>query len=82
MKAASIKEATGGATGAEVVAIGAGASPAARDEVSLLGYLFWFSVSEAEVRREDLIRASRPGRSPPATPSAGPRAPFSAPASP
>jgi hypothetical protein len=57
MKAASIKEATGGATGAEVVAIGAGASPAARDEVSLLGYLFWFSVSEAEVRREDLIGA-------------------------
>jgi hypothetical protein len=53
MKADSIKE----ATGAEVVAIGAGASPAARDEVSLLGYLFWFSVSEAEVRREDLIGA-------------------------
>src|SRR5215217_5162639 len=54
MKADSIKEATGGATGAEVVAIGAEAAP---EEVSLLGYLFWYSVSEADVRREDLIGA-------------------------
>jgi hypothetical protein len=45
------------ATGAEVVAIGAGATASAREEVSLLGYLFWFSVSEAEVGREDLIGA-------------------------
>src|SRR5829696_10392820 len=45
------------ATGAEVVAIGAGAAASAREEVSLLGYLFWFSVSEAEVRRKDLIGA-------------------------
>ena len=45
------------ATGAEVVAIGAGAAEAVPEEVSLLGYLFWYSVSEAEVRREDLIGA-------------------------
>jgi hypothetical protein len=45
------------ATGAEVVAIGAGATASAREEVSLLGYLFWFSVYEAEVGREDLIGA-------------------------
>jgi hypothetical protein len=45
------------ATGAEVVAIGAGAAASAREEVSLLGYLFWFSVSEAEVGREQLLGA-------------------------
>jgi hypothetical protein len=45
------------ATGAEVVAIGAGATASASEEVSLLGYLFWFSVSEAKVGREDLIGA-------------------------
>ena len=45
------------ATGAEVVAIGVGAAEATREEVSLLGYLFWFSVSEADLRREDLIGA-------------------------
>jgi hypothetical protein len=57
VEADSIKGATGGATGAEVVAIGAGAASVAPEEVSLLGYLFWYSVSEAEVRREDLIGA-------------------------
>src|SRR5829696_6279811 len=53
MEANSIK----GATGAEVVAIGAGAASAAPEEVSLLGYLFWYTVSEADLRREDLIGA-------------------------
>jgi hypothetical protein len=53
MEANSIK----GANGAEVVAIGAGAASVAPEEVSLLGYLFWYSVSEADVRREDLIGA-------------------------
>jgi hypothetical protein len=57
MEANSIKGATGRATGAEVVAIGAGAASVAPEEVSLLGYLFWYSVSEADVRREDLIGA-------------------------
>jgi hypothetical protein len=53
MEADSLKQ----ATGAEVVAIGAGAASAHRENVSLLGYLLWFSVSEAEVGREDLLGA-------------------------
>src|SRR5215218_1233709 len=53
MEADSLKQ----ATGAEVVAIGAGAASAAQEEVSLLGYLLWFSISEAAVGREDLLGA-------------------------
>jgi hypothetical protein len=45
------------ATGAEVVAIGAGAASAGWEEVSLLGYLLWFSVSEVELSRDGLLGA-------------------------
>lgn len=45
----------GDAAGAEVVALGAGVSHGQR--LALLGYLFWSSVSEMAVVREDLVGA-------------------------
>jgi hypothetical protein len=53
MEAQSIHQ----AAGADVIAIGAGAREAASEDVSLLGYLLWFSVSELEVKRDDLLGA-------------------------
>jgi ribosomal protein L22 len=52
----------GGAAGAEVVALGANAActdavGTREQRLALLGYLFWFSVSEMAVGREDLIGA-------------------------
>jgi len=47
----------GDAAGAEVVALGAGSVGASGQRLALLGYLFWFSVSEMAVGREDLIGA-------------------------
>lgn len=49
------------AAGADVIALGSKAArhtPQQQEaDVSVLGYLVWFSVSETEVKREDLIRA-------------------------
>lgn len=45
------------AAGADVIAIGSGANGAKSDDVSLLGHLVWFSVSEMEVKRDDLLGA-------------------------
>jgi hypothetical protein len=62
MEAKSIEQ----AAGAEVVALGANAAANASvndgsgkqgGQLALLGYLLWFSVAEAAVRREDLISA-------------------------
>ncbi len=47
----------GDAAGAEVVALGAGSVGDHEQRLALLGYLFWFSVSEMGVEREDLIGA-------------------------
>lgn len=53
MEAQSINE----AAGAAVIALGAGAREAKSEDASLLGYLVWFSVSELDVRRENLLGA-------------------------
>ena len=45
------------AAGADVIAIGDGAREAKGGDVSLLGHLVWFSVSELEVKRDDLLGA-------------------------
>jgi hypothetical protein len=54
MEARSIHE----AAGADVIAVGDGAREAKSADVSLLGYLVWFSVSEMEVGRDDLLGAT------------------------